>query len=312
MTQGLHVVLGANGPVGQAVVQSLVSYGVDIRQLGRQAKSTSNYVQADLTVMDQMKVAVFNASVVYLCAGVPYSAKEWEVQWPLIIETVIEVLRDTHTKLVFFDNVYLYGPKPLQPQIKEDHARNPSSKKGKIRLALVERLETEVKQGHLDVVIARSADFFGPYAKTSLFADSFIGNMWADKRPNYLGRTGVPHTFAYVPDLGKALALLGLNETKPGETYHLPVYTPKTIEEITAEINLIMKKNLKVNVISKPTHAMLCLFIPMLRELFEMRYQFDYPYILDDTKFMTKFPAFQQTSFMEALETTIDAMKPKS
>ncbi|HEX3030607.1 MAG TPA: NAD-dependent epimerase/dehydratase family protein [Clostridia bacterium] len=307
--KGVHVVLGANGAVGQAVVKELQNYLVEVRQVGRTEKSVKGYFKADITDSEQLKKVFKNCKVAYLCAGVAYSSKLWASEWPKIIDSVIEALKGSETKLVYLDNIYLYGPMPLENPIKETHLRKPVSKKGRARLSVVERLESEEVRKNLNWVIGRSADFFGPNAKSSLFADSFIGNMWKDTKPYYIGSAGVVHTYSYVPDIARALVNLAFAETKSGETYHLPVYSPMIVEDVVKEVNSVMNKSLEVNAMSKGSHSFLRLFVPALKELYEMRYQFDHPYVLDDSKFRKQFPDFKQTDFKDAMKETVLSLK---
>ena len=49
------------------------------------------------------------SSVVYLLAGLKYDHKVWAEMWPRIMANTIEACKRAGAKLIFFDNVYMYG-----------------------------------------------------------------------------------------------------------------------------------------------------------------------------------------------------------
>jgi hypothetical protein len=104
-------------------------------------------VSADLSDKEQTIRAVAGSSVVYLLAGLKYDHKVWAATWPLIMANTIEACKRAGAKLIFFDNVYMYGR--VNGSMTEETPFNPCSKKGEIRAKIAVSLMDEWKDGSL-------------------------------------------------------------------------------------------------------------------------------------------------------------------
>jgi nucleoside-diphosphate-sugar epimerase len=162
-------ILGAGGAIGNELVKLLAARGEPLRLVARHPSSVpgvSEIVAADLTDRDQTIRAIADSSVVYLLVGLKYDTKVWQELWPRIMNNVIEGSKRAGAKLVFFDNVYMYG-RVVGPMT-EETPFNPSSRKGEVRAKIATTLINEWKSGALTAMIARSADFYGPDCKNAV------------------------------------------------------------------------------------------------------------------------------------------------
>lgn len=106
----MQTILGAGGAIGIEVAKALNEFTNEIRLVSRNPKKVNpddELMKADLLNAEEVMRAVEGSSVVYLTAGLPYSSKVWEENWPKIIINVIEACEKYHASLVFFDNIYL-------------------------------------------------------------------------------------------------------------------------------------------------------------------------------------------------------------
>jgi hypothetical protein len=111
--------------------------------------------------------AVKGSDIVYLLVGLEYSRKVWKRSWPVIMRNTIDACKATGARLIFFDNVYMYGR--VKGKMTEATPFNPCSEKGRIRKEIDEMLLSEMNTGSLKAIIAKAADFYGPRAdKTSV------------------------------------------------------------------------------------------------------------------------------------------------
>jgi nucleoside-diphosphate-sugar epimerase len=213
------------------------------------------------------------------------------------MKNVIDACKINNTRLVFFDNIYMYDGSKLDP-ITEDLPINPPSKKGKVRAEIANMLHHEIKEGHIAALIARSADFYGPEIKeTSLLKELAINPLLSGKAAKWFSSLKYKHSFTYTPDAAKATAILGNTPDAYGQVWHLPTAgNPPTgkewIEKIAAEIEV----KPKVQVVPKWLASMMGLFIPVMGELAEMMYQYDKDYVFDSSKFEKRFD-FVPTSY---------------
>lgn len=310
MNTDLHVVLGAAGSVGQSVVEELQLRQLNVKAVVR-TKTIKGVetVQADLMDLDQAIHVIAGASHVYLCIGLPYNAKIWKNQWPKIMENVIKACEKAQAKLIFLDNIYMYGPPPLNVPFTEDHLKEPASNKGKTRKIIRDMLMHAHEMGRVKAVIGRSADFYGPHVKNSPLYISFIERIIKGKSPQSLGKTDIKHTYSYVKDNGKALVSLALDESTYGQEWHLPVSEPLTVDEIVNEINHLLKSDFKATVVPRLMLKIMSTFISPVKEICELLYQNDYTYIMSDRKFRDHFPDFNVTDFKKGINEMINSFK---
>lgn len=296
--QQLHIVLGGSGAIGNSVLMELKSRNINCKTVER-SKEVFGFetTKADLLDLKQIVEATTDATHVYLCVGLQYSSNIWTRDWPKVMENTIKACQKNNAKLIFFDNIYMYGPVPLKNPFNEEHSQYPSTKKGKARKVVTDMMLQAIKENKIQGVIGRSADFYGPNAVNSSIYAVFLENILQGKNPQFLSKTNVKHTFAYTEDNGKALVILALDESTYGQTWHLPVSDPVTLDYILEFFNKKLNKNFKAVYISKFMQNILGLFIKPIKEVGEMLYQFDNEYIMSSQKFMTKFPGFKITSY---------------
>ena len=109
----MQTILGAGGPVGRELAKALRQYTTEIRLVARNPKKVHQgdiLHSADLTHADEVMHAVQGSEVAYLTVGLPYGTRIWERDWPVIMHNVIEACSHHKTKLVYFDNIYMYDP----------------------------------------------------------------------------------------------------------------------------------------------------------------------------------------------------------
>lgn len=180
-----HVIFGANGPIGSYLAEELETAGKEIVKVGRRALAEKNYQQADALNIEQVQNVVEGASHIYITVGLAYKTQDWQRDWPIIIKNMIQVAREENARLIFFDNIYMYGP-TLQNPIKENHLLQPSSNKGKVRHQHYKQLKEAMED--TSILIVRSPDFFGPRAaNNSVLYVQFLENMLKGENPKFIG-----------------------------------------------------------------------------------------------------------------------------
>jgi nucleoside-diphosphate-sugar epimerase len=289
----MQTILGAGGSIGKELAKALIVYTPDIRLVSRtpqKVNPTDSLFAADLTQMEQVRSAVKGSEVVYLTVGLPYNTKVWQKTWPLIMQNVITACLESNSRLVFFDNIYMYDGSNLDP-ITELTPFNPPSRKGKVRAEIVRMLWDAVSQQGLVALIARCADYYGPSIEnTSLLTETVFKPLSQGKTANWLVSDQFKHSFTFTRDAGIATALLGNTPDAFGETWHLP-----TAGNPFKGIDWIMTISQELGV--KPKHrnvskfmvSLLGLFIPVMRESHEMLYQYDKDYVFSSDKFDKRF-----------------------
>src|ERR1700687_634093 len=149
----MQTILGAGGAIGSELVRELSQAGKQVRLVGRNPKlvqGATEALSADLSDLEQTIRAVSGSTVVHLLIGLKYDLKVWRELWPRIMNNVIEACKRSNAKLIFFDNVYMYGK--VSGRMTEETPFNPCSKKGEIRAKTAAALINEWKAGALSAM----------------------------------------------------------------------------------------------------------------------------------------------------------------
>jgi nucleoside-diphosphate-sugar epimerase len=222
------------------------------------------------------------------------------------MQHAIEACAKVGAKLVFFDNVYLYGR--VQGAMTEQSPRNPCSRKGQVRAQVVQMLEQAMLSGKLQALIARAPDFYGTGTSNSMVNMVVLQRMALGKRPMWIGKPEVPHTFIFTQDAAKATALLANTDMAYGQTWHLPVVGNISGQEMAQlAARQLSNANARLNVMPSWMLSLASVFNSILRENQEMMYQYNEPYLFDSAKFLAAFPKFAVTSYKEGISQTLAA-----
>jgi nucleoside-diphosphate-sugar epimerase len=304
----MQTILGANGTIGSVLAKELMNYTDKIRLVSRNPRKVNESDElfpADLTNPAIVDLAVEGCEVVYLVVGFDYTLKVWEENWPSLMRATINACIKHNARLVFFDNVYLYDINAI-PHMTEESPINPPSRKGAVRKQIAQMLMDEVKAGKLLALIARSADFYGPDNDKSFVNEMVYKNFRKGKRANWFLNADKKHSFTYTPDAAKATALLGNTEDAFNTVWHLP--TDKNVLTGREFVGLFSKEMNVANKIFAMPGWMVKLagiFVPVLKEMVEMMYQYDRDYFFDSSKFEKRFN-FKTTTYQEGVRATVE------
>ena len=304
----MQTILGANGTIGTLLAKELPAYTSQIRLVSRNPKKVNesdHLYPADLSDVNMVEKAIIGSEVVYLMVGFEYNSKVWRENWPKLMRATIDACIKHNAKLVFFDNVYMYDQSAI-PNMTEESPINPSSKKGAVRKEIADMILKEVKAGKLTALIARSADFYGPNNEKSLLNEVVYKNIKKGKTPNWFINANLKHSFTYTPDAAKATAILGNTPDAFNQVWHLPT-DPETLtgKEIISLFAKEMNAPDKVSVLPVWLIKAIGFFVPIMKEMPEMMYQYDRDYIFNSTKFDKKFN-FKTTTYPDGIKETIE------
>ena len=308
----MDTILGAGGVVANELVPLLIAKKQPVRVVGRNAKSSAGAqaITADVTDLEQTIAAVAGSKTVYLLVGLKYDRKIWRELWPKIMDNTIEAAKRAGAKLIFFDNVYMYGP--VKGAMTEQTPFNPRSVKGEIRAQLAQKLLDEIKAGKLSAIIARSADFYGPNAKTGIPNALVFDNFARGAKGSWLCNVKVPHSFTFVPDAAKAMVMLANSSDAWNQTWHLPTRSsPPTAKQLIESAARALGVKPRYHVLHRPIIRLAGLFNTTIRELPEMLYQYDRPYLFDSSKFEKAFK-FTPTEYDTGIGVSAAASRRKS
>lgn len=288
----MQTILGAGGGAGTEITRELSNYTKEIRIVSRNPKKvndTDQLMKADLTDPKQLDEAVKGSEIVYVTIAFPYNIKAWRELWPNFMKNLIDTCSKYKTKIVFVDNVYMYDPKYLS-NMTEETPMNPVSEKGKVRAEIAKMLMGAVEKNKVEAIIARAPDFYGPGVIGSMLYQTVYLKLINNKSPQWLGKLDVIHSFIYSKDIGRAVALLGNTPDAFNRVWHLPTTDQKLTNRQWIELMMnAMNKHKKIQTMSDWMVSALGIFIPILKELQEVGYQFRQDYFFNSSKFNKRF-----------------------
>ncbi|MBI4890310.1 MAG: NAD-dependent epimerase/dehydratase family protein [Acidobacteria bacterium] len=294
-------ILGAGGSIGNELAPLLAAAGRRFRLVGRQPREIfgGECYAADLTDLGQTVRAVEGSEIAVLAAGLKYDVRVWAELWPRIMQNSVEACKRAGARLVFVDNVYMYGR--VEGAMTEETPLAPCSKKGEIRARIAAGLMEQVKGGGLTAMIARSADFYGPGKVRGVPNLLVMEAMAKRSTPAWLMNARVPHSLTYTPDAARGVAMLMERESAWNQVWHLPTAAPApTGEEFVEMAARVMGRPAKFRVYGKAMLRMVGWFNSEIRESMEMLYQNEAGYVFDSGKFAREF-GFAGTPYAEGV-----------
>lgn len=306
--EALHIVFGATGAYGYAVVNKLLENRLNVRAVARNVekakKMFSKEVEiayADILNEEEVITACKGASAIYLGNNFPY--RKWKSNFMQSLSNILKGCRETKPLIVFPGNVYGYGKFQRLP-IDESHPLGASSMKGILRNAMEAMLMDYHRKGKISVVIPRFADFYGPNVVNDLYG-RILRDAINGKPTLWPANADVPHNLTYIGDAAEATLLLVRNSNSYVKSYHVSgeaIMARKFIKGVYEAAGTSMG----LKILSRRFLAVAGLFNSNARELIELLYEYSDPYILDDSKFRAEFPSFEHTPYETGIRKTID------
>ncbi|MDX2469328.1 MAG: SDR family oxidoreductase [SAR324 cluster bacterium] len=293
-----NVIFGT-GPLGWWIMESLLEKGEDevsITMVNRSGKLPLNLPQTlpkrvdlragDATDASFVAAICKDADAVFHCAMPPYT--RWPQLFPALTKGILEGVKTTKAKLIYCDNLYMYGDTQTRV-LTEDLPNNPHGHKGKVRAEMAESLLSAHRAGEIKLVVGRGSDFYGPYVINSGLGERFFKPGILGETADLLGDLALPHTYTYIKDFARALVLLSEEDAAIGQIWHVPNAPTITTMEMVSLVEQELGQSVKVRTAGPLMVNLLGLFIPMLKEMKEVMYQWNRPYVVDHSKFIGSF-----------------------
>jgi nucleoside-diphosphate-sugar epimerase len=293
-TNSTHVVLGASGAAGSAILTALVDGGVDARGVNRSGPGPSapggaDWRTADVTSPEGLRGALGGAEVVYMAAQPAYH--RWPQEFPAMMDRVVDAaVAAGARRLVMVDNLYAYGP--ASSPMTERSPQNATDRKGRTRATMADALLRAHEQGRIEVVIGRASDYFGPDADNSGITALAVEPVAGRGKLRWMGSLDAPHSCAYLPDVARRIWHLPHAPAVTGAQFHALVNDGLPEPRATALVSTRMLR------LAAPFHR-------ISRESLPLAYQWTEPFLVDDSAFRARFPDFVSTPMDQAVATTV-------
>ncbi|MBC8098372.1 MAG: NAD-dependent dehydratase [Armatimonadetes bacterium] len=303
-TSPLHVVFGT-GPLGLATMHALVSKGLRVRMVNRSGRAAVppevEVVAGDAYSTDFTRHVTQGAAAVYQCAQPEYH--EWVEKFPPMQAAILDGAATNGAKLILAENLYMYGDTDGKT-MHEGLPYTAHTRKGKVRAQMSQTALQAHQAGKVRVAMARGSDFFGPAVLGSALGERELYPLLAGKQVSGLANIDAPHSYTYINDFGTALATLGTDDRALGQAWHVPNAPTMTTRQILTLFFEEAGLPPKIGSMSPLVLRIGGLFIPAAREVIEMLYEFQKPFVVDSTKFERAF-GIQATPIRDAIKPTL-------
>lgn len=303
----LHVIVGA-GPVGSATARLLASNGEQVRLVTRSGGGPEQEgierIAADASAADALARYAVGAAALYSCAGPAYH--RWPTDWPPLGAALVHAAETSGAVLAITANLYCYGQVDV-PMI-EDLPLRPNSVKGQVRTKLWTDALAAHEAGRIRTVEVRGSDYLGAETITP-FNAMVLPKVLAGRRSSIPADLDAPHSWTYVGDVARTLVAAAARENAWGRPWHVPTAPPVSIRALAARAAELAGAA-PPRVSKMPTLALRLagLFNPAAREMLEMQYQLQRPFVLDSSAATVAF-GIQPTPTDQALKETIDGTR---
>ena len=304
MPAELHVIFGT-GPVGCWTARALCSPGRAVRAVNRSGvrpglmPAEVEMAKADVADPAQAATAATGASVVYQALNPPYHL--WHQFFPALQAAALAAAKTANARYVSIENLYMYdSSKPMT----EASPVAPVSSKGALRQRLAEEVMAAHARGEVRTTALRSSDYYRPGVLGSALGERVFGNLVAGKKAQLSGSTKMPHSFAYIEDVGLAAAALGTHDKALGQVWIAPHAPARTQGQMVEEACRVLGVEPRMSAVSPLMLRMVGLFIPAAGASVEMMYEFTAPFVVDSSRIEREF-GLSATPIPAAIETTI-------
>ncbi|MBB6569433.1 NAD-dependent epimerase/dehydratase family protein [Kribbella sandramycini] len=280
---GVHVVVGATGGTGTALVRELLGRGEVVRAVSRRGDCAVPGVEAvagDAADARRMREVCDGAAAVYNCVNPPFA--QWRAVFPETVRSLVAAAGAADAVLAFADDTWMYGA--VDGPMTEETPVRPVSELGVFRAWLAEMTLAAHYRGAARTVIARGGELYGPNVE-SLFGQNLFGRATLGRRPILFGDPTLPLTPTYIGDFARTLATVAADPTAHGQVWHTPHPAPTTALDFTA-----LATTAKPITLPSGVTTALKLVSPVVRQGAQLLYQFHQPFIVNGNKFTAAYP----------------------
>ncbi len=299
------------GAVGKATAELLAKQGRDV-VVGQRKRPDALPLAVDFVACDVLDLASLNAALVgidqvVVAVGFPYDSNVWRDRWPRTMANLLDATAQNNVRMVFVDNLYLYGPQTTP--LREDMPLSNFGAKPAVRSEVTRLWMAAAAVGKIKLAALRAPDFYGPKVELSLLGPENLGAIAKGKAGRIPMPLNMPHDFAYVPDIARAVVtLLDAPDDAFNQVWHVPLAPTRTAQEIIDLAAKHVGRTVKVSAVPPIMMKLLGLFVPFIREFNEMSFNFDKPYLADTNKFAKRFWS-DATPFEVGVAATVDSFK---
>ena len=304
----MNIILGT-GQLGIAVMEALCQARPNdkILMVNRSGKldlrlpANVELKAVDATDKNDLEAIARMAEIIFNCTDMPYQT--WGEFYPATAAALAHALSNTQAKLVFADNMYSYG-NVSGAEMNEKMPHRAKTLKGRIRAGVLQTLLFSGETFNERVAFVKASDFIGPRIHKGVFGTDFLQRLTENKRVLLFGKAKLPHTFTYIRDFAQAMVNVGTATDTFGQIWHVPNAPAIDLLTWVRLFETETNRKARIMVLPKIVVRIAGLFDPLVKELYELAYQYEHPYLVNHDKYVARFGDHSTHPLTIAQETT--------
>jgi nucleoside-diphosphate-sugar epimerase len=309
------LIIGITGSLGREVAGALIRRGWQVRALHRDPAAAAasgtlpnsvQWLKGDaMRSSDVIEAAQGTALIVH--AANPPNYRNWRGLALPMLDNTIAAARSSNARILLPATIYNFGAEAPRV-LTENSPQIPTTRKGQVRVEMELMLQKASLYGVRSIVV-RAGDFFGPGAGNSWLTRGMIRPHGRVRSVFYPGPSDAGHSWAYLPDLAETM--VRLTECEPPmrdyEVFHFRGHWLErgaTMAEEACRVRGISSRRIKpfrwwAIKLASP-------FVNACHEMLEMRYLWQLPLELDNSKLRARIGTEPHTPIEAALAATLD------
>jgi nucleoside-diphosphate-sugar epimerase len=308
------LVIGITGSIGREVAGALLRRGWKVRVLHRDPSAAAHAGSFSQTIQwikgDAMKasdvVDAARGTELIVHGANPPNYRNWRGLALPMLDNTIAAARSSNARILMPGTIYNFGSDAPR-LLTENSPQIPSSRKGQVRVEMELKLQKASLEGVRSIVV-RAGDFFGPGAGNSWLTRGLVRTSGRVKSVYYPGPSEVGHSWAYLPDLAETMLRL-VDCERPMSAFEVIHFRGHWFErgaelpERVCGAFGLSKDRIK----PLPWWAITLAspFVNVFHEMLEMRYLWQVPLQLDNSKIRALIGQEPHTPIDVALATTL-------
>ncbi|HUZ40075.1 MAG TPA: NAD-dependent epimerase/dehydratase family protein [Acidimicrobiales bacterium] len=300
---GTYLIVGA-GAIGTVAAEELAEQGHAVRILSRRGTgpehSLIERIVGDASDVSTVTRNSKGTAAIFNCANPAYH--RWPTDWPPIAHAILAAAEANGSNLVTLNNLYAYG-RPTGPMSPHDPL-NADYEKAQVRATMWRDAKRAHDEGRIRATEVRASDFIGPRSESYL--GLLIPRIMARKSCQVIGVVDAVHSWNYTEDVARTMVTCAQDERSWGRAWHAPANPACSVHQAIDDIaRIVGAADVKITKVPTMALRVLGLFNSNARELPKTLYQFQVPFVIDDSETRSVF-GLQPTPWDEVLRTTID------
>jgi nucleoside-diphosphate-sugar epimerase len=274
----MHSIIDMNGSMQEGLIPFLIGQGRKVRLLSAVPTNFPACEQRTTALLNYEQVVndIKGAEVVYVLSMIPDENNMEEYEFIGALFNIMNACKEIRSRLVYLDTTWVYTK-----------SEAPVYHKGIIECKAISILQAEMEANKINATVARTGELYGPGYAMNKGGNEVLLNLAKYRNSNWYIDADLTHSFHFLPDVVRALYVLGTRGQARGQLWNLPAAFPALTGRQFVEVAAcLLKVTAHIKIIPKWLLSLRALIDPAVREL---KYKYGFPVVVDSEKFEKEF-----------------------